>query len=434
MPYQPGKRLSGEKASKIGHLDVLKSELVNKLMKAFQSTKPPKTITAPNIKNLQPRGNPLSIVFGIDGSLQIYQSDTRPQKRIAFVKTALLRIDQYALLKIDKHSPHPFALREILSDSALYHSTVFPLKHVSISGVNTYDAVRKIIFDSLQDPSLNGEPYETLKWIAYEKWSGKKKSIPKFLCPHCERVEASLKYDEDTGTCLSCKGDLFLSDMLSFHIDMAPDYARDTIATSYMNIHELLLLFTGIRYYWQNDKKLLSECLFVKDGPLYLRAHYSKLVNPIRRFLEFAKNEGFPIHLIGQEKTGNFADHLEVIEQDMKAKDIFIPNNDYINGEILQRPKRKDPYGYTSHYGAKTFVKIHDYHKMVLNIPTGNYIVDPKISDLIGIDRIMATLPTILSSRYEGALLPIELAHGIASLSTYPSAKILKIFSEAQGL
>ena len=118
----------------------------------------------------------------------------------------------------------------------------------------------------------------------------------------------------------------------------------------------------------------------------------------------------------------------------MKAKDIFIPNNDYINKEILQRSKTKDPYGYTSHYGAKTFVKIHDYHKMVLNIPTGNYVVDPKISDLIGIDRIMATLPNILSSRYEGALLPIELAHGIASLSTYPSAKILKIFSEAQGI
>jgi len=40
-------------------------------------------------------------------------------------------------------------------------------------------------------------------------------------------------------------------------------------------------------------------------------------------------------------------------------------------------------------------------------------------------------LPKILSNRYEGALLPIELANGIASLSTYPSAKVLELFSSS---
>ena len=37
----------------------------------------------------------------------------------------------------------------------------------------------------------------------------------------------------------------------------------------------------------------------------------------------------------------------------------------------------------------------------------------------------------LLSSRYEGALFPIELANNIASLSTYPSAKVLAMFAEA---
>jgi hypothetical protein len=68
---------------------------------------------------------------------------------------------------------------------------------------------------------------------------------------------------------------------------------------------------------------------------------------------------------------------------------------------------------------------------MILNIPTGRFNPNPNISDLIGIDRICSTLETILSYRYEGALLPIELVHGIASLSTYPSAEILKIFAKA---
>lgn len=66
---------------------------------------------------------------------------------------------------------------------------------------------------------------------------------------------------------------------------------------------------------------------------------------------------------------------------------------------------------------------------MVLNIPTGDYKSDPKENDLIGFERIMATLPSIISNRFEGAIYPIELANGIASLSSYPSAKVLEIFA-----
>jgi hypothetical protein len=70
---------------------------------------------------------------------------------------------------------------------------------------------------------------------------------------------------------------------------------------------------------------------------------------------------------------------------------------------------------------------------LVLNIPTGEYIQNHELSNLIGADRIFSTLSTILSTRYEGALLPIELVNGIASMSTYPSAKILKLFTEKKG-
>jgi hypothetical protein len=35
-----------------------------------------------------------------------------------------------------------------------------------------------------------------------------------------------------------------------------------------------------------------------------------------------------------------------------------------------------------------------------------------------------------VSSRYENALLPIELANSVASLSTYPSAQVLRLFTD----
>jgi len=434
MPYKAGERLPGERASRLGHLEVLKSELVNKLVKNFEDTDLPTTSNSSSWEQIPTGGESLPLVFGIDGSMYPIESETPPYKRLAFVKTALLRIDQFTLSKIDKDSPHPLALKDILTDSALYHATVFPLRHVSIPGVNVYHGIRQIIYESTKDESLNGEPMETLKWIAYEKWDGKPKKLPLFQCPHCGETVATLPYDAETGKCSKCKGDLFLTDMLGFHQEMAPDSAPDTVATAYMNIHEVLLLFTGIRYYWEENRDVFSKCLFVKDGPLAIRAQYSKLVNPIRRFLAYANDKGYPVHIIGQEKTGRFYDHLELIGRNTPIGNIFIPSNKYIKEEIQHRPNTGYPYGKDTNYGAKVFVKLNDFHHIVLNIPTGKFVENPALSDLIGAGRIFATLSTILSNKYEGALLPIELANGIASLSTYPSAQILKIFAEAKGV
>jgi len=432
MPYQSGTRLPAERASRIGHLEVVKSSLVKKIIQSFESLESPIIESKAKWETRSFSGNSLPIIFGIDGSMQINQYEKPPQKAIAFVKTALLRLDQYSISQIDSDYPNPFALRDMRSDSALYHATVFPLRHTPIQGMNTYDAIRQIIFESIKEKGgpLGTEVMETLKWLAYEKWNRNNKSLQPFECPHCEEVVASLNYNEEEGECSKCGGKLFISDMLGFHQEMAPDSAPDTVATAYMNIHETLLLFTAVRYYWETNKKTLSNCLFVKDGPLMLRAQYSKLVDPIRRFLFFACESGYPVHIIGQEKTGKFMDHLQLIKKNADERSIFIPDNKYIKEIIQSRPNRGGPYGEKTNYGNKIFVKFDNYHAMVINMP--HYSEEPSYLDPLGADRIFATLPRILSNRYEGALLPIELAHGVASLSTYPSAKILKIFSESK--
>lgn len=431
MPYKPGQRLPGERASRLGHLEILKSELVNELVKNFEDVNYLPPYKTPKWEKIPEGGEILSIVFGIDGSMQPIESEKPPYKRLAFVKTALLRINRGAMSKIDQESPHPFALRDLLADSALYHATVFPLKHISVPGKTTYHAIREIIFESMKK-DLSGEVLETLKWIAYEKWDGNAKQLPLFECPYCEETVATLPYDSEKGNCPKCGGELFITDMLGFHLDMAPDSAPDSVAMAYMTIHETLLMFTGIRYYWENKREVLKQCLFVKDGPLSIRAQYSKLVAPIRRFLAYARDQGYPIHIIGQEKTGKFCEHLELIGRNAPEGHIFIPNNQYIKEEIQNRPNTGRPYGIDTNYGAKVFVKLNKFHQMVLNIPTGEFKEDPSISDLIGVKNIFATLLTILSNKYEGALLPLELANGIASLSTYPSAQILKIFAEVK--
>jgi hypothetical protein len=67
-------------------------------------------------------------------------------------------------------------------------------------------------------------------------------------------------------------------------------------------------------------------------------------------------------------------------------------------------------------------------------VPTGEYVARgdfPSEIDLIGLRRILATLPSLVSHKFEGALFPVELANGIASMSSYPSARILQRFMNA---
>ncbi|MGH9617069.1 MAG: hypothetical protein ACRD28_10040, partial [Acidobacteriaceae bacterium] len=242
--------------------------MVTELCKSFEDPDVSQPTLPTNwIKTPDPVG-PLPLIFGVDGSVQIIESQTKPHKALGFVKTAMITLDGPALATLDKQEPHPFAVRDILEKSQLYHATVFPLRNVRIAGKTTYDAIRRIIFDSLQDPTLEGQVFATLKWLAYEMWEGMPRDLPLFECPHCHKPEATLPYDSDKGKCPACGGEIFLSDMLGFHQAMAEDSAPDSVATDYMAVQETLLIFTGIRYFWENSKGTLATALFVKDGPL----------------------------------------------------------------------------------------------------------------------------------------------------------------------
>lgn len=442
MSYAQGAKLPMEMASKLGHLAVIESEWVRSLVSDFEQTKDNRENGSPtNWYPFTPGDiKPLRNVWATDGSYLSIKSDGKPPKEMAFVKTALLTVDYAKLNKIDKDTPHPLLLQDVLKDSAVFHATVFPLKNVRTSLGNNYEAIRHIVRDSMRIDQ-DGAFYETLKWIAYKKWDpAAMASSPAFECPHCNEPVVGLPYDADTGTCAnpSCKKEIFLTDMIGFHLDMGEESAPDSVASAYMLIMEHLMIFTAVRLLWtQGDKNLVSDTLFIKDGPLTLRSQYSKLVPSIRAFLQHAKGIDRPIHIIGQEKSGAFFDHLATIA-------VFVPphtkdepisyaslTHDYVRREVYRSPDLSNPYGKRTNWGEKVFLKIDPGTYMVLNVPTGLYLDDPLLptpNDLIGLDRILATIKGLVSHKFEGALFPIELANGIASMSSYPSAKVLQRF------
>jgi hypothetical protein len=207
-----------------------------------------------------------------------------------------------------------------------------------------------------------------------------------------------------------------------------------------MLVHETLLLFTAIRYFWEKKNLgVLNDTLFLKDGPLTLRGQYSKIVPNIRSFLDHARKGGCEVHICGQEKTGKFVDHLASVARFAKpaiASDpihVAILSHDFIRDEVQRVQGSQYSYGFRTNYGEKVYAKLNPYHAMVLSIPTGEYIpkndAPSSEDDFIGLTRIIATLPQLVSYRHESALVPIELVNGIASLSNYPSAQVLKLFA-----
>lgn len=251
-----------------------------------------------------------------------------------------------------------------------------------------------------------------------------------------KKIEEGIAYDLDSSICPFCNEEVFLTDMIGFHLDMNEDNAPIAVAVSYMLVMELLMLFTIIRLHWINkDKNIVSETLYIKDGPMTLGRQYSKLVPAIREFLQFAKIQHRPIHMLGCEKSGTYFDYLSImskfVEIENKKLKYAVLNHGYIRKEIQRAPEHVNPYGLRTNWGEKVFVIIDNNTHMALNMPTGEYREDdtfPTDSDIIGMKKILATLPSLVSRKYEGALYPIELVNGIASMSNYPSAKILQDF------
>lgn len=436
MPYR------GENASKLGHLALIESPWVRDLITRFEQveglTGDP---TSTAWQSFEPSAAmPLPRVWAVDGSFVPVRSSDTPPREVAFVKTALVLLDREQMSEIDPNFPHPLDLRDAMAESGLFHATAFPLRHVRTEMGNNYTAVRHIIRDSIS-MEQDGAFYETLKWLAYKQWSPNPTSSPDFQCPHCgSDIVDGLPSGSDADLCPHCKEGVFLTDMPGFHQEMSEEGAPDSIASAYMLLMEHLMLFTPIRLAWASrDPKLVSETLFLKDGPLTLRSQYSKLVEPIRAFLEHAKTANRPIHIVGQEKTGAFVDHLTEIARFGPPHDrgalpsVAVLTHDFVRREVQRMPERSNPYGLKTNWGEKVYLKLDPGTFMVLSVPTGDYSEEssfPKAADLIGLDRILATLPGLVSRRFEGGLYPIEIANGIASLSSYPSAKILQRFLE----
>ena len=99
-----------EKASKLGHLDVIKDEWVQEILSEFVTDDINDESNYDNtIWNEYKPGTvkPLKHIWVVDGS---YSNLNENKKELCYVKTALMNIQQERIAKIDKLNPHPLEI------------------------------------------------------------------------------------------------------------------------------------------------------------------------------------------------------------------------------------------------------------------------------------------------------------------------------------
>jgi hypothetical protein len=112
-----------------------------------------------------------------------------------------------------------------------------------------------------------------------------------------------------------------------------------------------------------------------------------------------------------------------------KPGDYFIPSVRYLHEQIQGKPYDDRHYVNRVQYGCKVVVRLGPDHVAAFNVPTGDFLTEPKEEDLYGFRESMALLSEVLSYSHENALAPLVLANSLASISFRPSGDILEIFA-----
>jgi hypothetical protein len=445
MPYQGGEHLPGQAASKTSHIDVIESPLMKDLVTRFERRNFEDDQRLAPWFHLDVSGvRPLGETVASDGSLYKVTSDDG-FRELCFVKTARFHLRTGDAAQVDPRFPHPLQIQRLMKDAAIHCNAVFPLRNMAFGDfANVRDSFRELIREIITYEH-GGIVYEAMKWLLYQGW-GPETASPDLECPVKGCASAGpLAYNEDEGRCRECKGRIYITDVLGLHLDIGEDSASETVASAYMAIHEVLLLVAHLYRCWRaGNLAAIDDTLFVKDGPLMFPRQYATLTKRMRQMLSYFKEElGQPVHLVGQEKSGLVFDHLQAQIRHLRRQpapewpQVAILSHAYMRDRVKRLPQAQHTYGLRTNYGEKVLVRLDPSFALAVNLPTGEFLNSegsPSApDDLIGLHRIIATLPHLVSYLHEGSLVPINLAHGIASLSYYPSGTALQRFSGIDG-
>lgn len=416
-----------ELANKVGHIKLIEDPFIQALVESFESAKPSPE-QCPTLTGHIDLGADceLTQVVTVDGGQQVVPNDLRPGRQLGFVQVAAQMVRLETLEYLESHPlADPRDVRKKLSQFTDHTLAALPLAGIHMANMSVRQTIRETVHRFLSRYQL----YDALIFLVYRAWLTDTSDQPEMDCLVCS-TKISLPRHQISFSCPMCSEEHRLGDYLLMSEQDVEDRGRAELVSSFRSALEVLALFSTIAKA-RNKPSVMDRTLFLLDGPLLLRAGLSRLVEPIRDFLDYQKNQGKAIFLAGIEKSGDVRAYADEIAGSLKQPgDFLILDFPFIVEQISGRVFNPKTYRNRVNYGAKVIVRLGPDHVAVLNIPTGQFALAPTPTDLIGLDAIVRLLAKITSYRYENALIPIILINEDASISNTPSNGILAEFVE----
>lgn len=417
-----------ELANKVGHIKLVQDPMIQRLIECFEDTRPTDAMALP-----APDGRidlfaecPIVQTVTIDGGQQAVPNIARPERQIGFIQVAaqMVRIETLDYLKA-----HPLAdprdVRQSLSKFTDHTLAALPIAGMHMPKMTVRESIREAIHRFLSTYQL----YDALRFLVYREWrsADTDADVPEMDCLNCDDTVLLARHATEF-VCKSCSHGHKLGDYLLMSTDDSEEVGRLELVSSFRSALEVLALFSTIAKA-RDHAAVMDHTLFLLDGPLLLRANLARLVEPIRDFVTDHRAAGRNIYLVGVEKGGDIRAYADEISSGLiEPGDYKILTFPFIVEQISGRRFNGNTYRNRVNYGAKVVVRLGDNHVVVLNIPTGAFVLEPTVADLVGFEAIVRILSKVVSYRYENALIPIVLINEAASISNQPSGGILEQF------
>lgn len=421
-----------EQASKIGQLRIIHDPVLQSVLGSFETSGAGAGAPLVSVTGHVDLKAAAAIrrIVAIDGGEAVIPNPIRRERALGFVAAAalVLRMEDYERLSDDPMAD-PRDINKQMENRLWYKAAAIPLSGVSMPGMSVRETMRAVVNSTLS--AANTGLIETLRFLVYREWMPYwpvGEEPPSMRCLHCS-VPFDLPYAAHASSfgCPKCGYQHYLSDYMGI-CEIADDFGRETSVSNLRNVLEVLILFDVIRKY-RHQREEIGKTLFLKDGPLMLRAQLARLVQPIRAFLTDLHVDGIDLHIVGVEKNGGLVSLVDEFKESLPTPgDYFLPSVKFLVEEVSGNEMPPD-YRNRVSFGAKVAVRLGPHHVVVLTVPTGQFLLNPRPQDLFGLDQSVRVLSKLTSFRYPNALVPLVLANSMASIAQRPSNTILETFA-----
>lgn len=448
MPYP------GEKASRLGHVDTVRSEAVKEALQRWNITSSKPTsgheihdLCLP-LSELPKVGDPQDVDFSItvDGSdTEVEATRNHPTVKVGYLRVAgsMVQLDAFRSLG---HGRYIDPRRVQKAQTKYAFDVALPGSQLAGPGMSGVDTWRGELDTFLSNSRFDSSTNMTLAdgLLALHGTRGAPAlQVPLRVCPGCglkAKSESTLTVNASGGTCPSCNGHLYLADVLRTHEEYNVEGSNFTPLGRVMTAAERLMTLCYLNFFADSASEVLRHTIFITDGPL---AMFGPLAPLKRRFQEhlgdlgnWCSSQGIvaPL-LVGIEKSGAFVEHAEQIKEMIPSGHVMRLTNDYINR--ISGRSSTNKYGVDEFYGRRFIYRPSAGDPLVITVPpvAGLAPYDGG-SEVEGWDAyptlrlICEVLDSLRTRMYQHAVIPVALAHSAAALPLGVGRSVLTMMAQ----